>query len=51
MKSYKIALVPGDGIGVDVTDGRWSPQPTNRNHSGSNRRHPGSRWPASSLRA
>ena len=23
MKSYQVALIPGDGIGVDVTDAAW----------------------------
>ncbi|TGP95535.1 MULTISPECIES: tartrate dehydrogenase [unclassified Mesorhizobium] len=34
MKSYSIALIPGDGIGIDVTAAAWSVLQTAANHAG-----------------
>lgn len=34
MKSYSIALIPGDGIGQDVTDAAWQVLSTVARHSG-----------------
>lgn len=34
MKSYSIALIPGDGIGPDVTAAAWSVLQTAAKHAG-----------------